>query len=117
KLAALEALIHPLVRKELLRLYEDAKKKKATLFVVEEPLLFELRDSSYQGPFSQPNKLIDTNKLIDKGLVGWYDATIAVTCPEAIAINRSHLDPADYQRRAKRHFSQQEKQAQAMFHI
>ena len=96
KLATLEALIHPVVRKELFRLYEKAVESRASLFVVEEPLLFELENSFP---------------------IEWYDATIAISCPEEIAISRSHLSADEYKKRMKQQLSQQEKQARATFYI
>jgi len=93
KLQKLEQLTHPLVRQVIQQVYEQICEKiqregAPSLFVVEMPLLFET-----EAPF-----------------LSWYDATIAVTCDEAIAMKRfsekTGYDKQEYLRRMNRQLPQ-----------
>lgn len=88
-LQKLQALIHPLVASEIKRQWEEARQKQYPLFVAEVPLLFE------------------------SGQDKWYDATIAVICPEAICSGRF----AGYKERAAQQYTQAEKAKKADFII
>lgn len=85
----LEALLHPLVASEIERQWDEAREKQYPLFVAEVPLLFE------------------------SGQDKWYDATIAVVCPEELCKKRF----AEYKRRAVQQYTQAEKAKKANFII
>jgi dephospho-CoA kinase len=97
-LRKLEALIHPNVASEIVRLWNEVgKSQKYPLFVAEVPLLFEA------------------------GQDGWYDATCAVIAPDSFCKKRfchaSGYDEGEYQRRASRQLTQAEKAKKAHFVI
>jgi len=99
KLQALEEIIHPLVRKELQRLWAHASKKGAYgFFAAEVPLLFETEHTA------------------------WYDVTIAVTANETLERERYQktrgaASEEDFIRRSQRLLPQEEKAKRATFHI
>jgi len=81
KLQQLQALIHPFVRQEIQKEWQEACKKNVPLFVAEVPLLFEAR--------------FDTD----------FDATILVVCDEetcsARFCKKHNSTKQDYERRAR----------------
>jgi dephospho-CoA kinase len=98
KLKKLESITHPLVRKELKKLYLEAKKEgNYSLFVVEMPLLFETEDPS------------------------WYDATVAVQCKKVLAKERfcasTGREKKEYDRRMARQLTSREKARRATYCI
>ncbi len=97
-LKKLELLIHPKVFEEIEREWREQEKKRSKpLFVVEMPLLFETPNSS------------------------WYDATIAVLCPDSLSKERfcksTGYPPSEYDKRASRQLSQEEKAKRTSFVI
>jgi dephospho-CoA kinase len=90
----LEAIIHPYVAQEILNSWEDVKNSdRYKLFVAEVPLLFEAKQETF------------------------YDAVVAVTCPEDRAIERVSYGRDEYLRRASMQLSQSEKANRANFII
>lgn len=97
-LRQLEALIHPLVASEIERRWREVEKsQKYSLFVAEVPLLFEA------------------------GQDGWYDVTCAVIANESDCKRRfcqqTGFDEEEYERRASRQLTQDEKAKKAKFVI
>jgi dephospho-CoA kinase len=92
-LKALEAMLHPAVLKQIENLYEAARKSgKHRLFVVEVPLLYEIRGESF------------------------YDKVVVVVTDEQKASHRfqqAGFQKEEYDRRMKRQLSPQEKTARA----
>ena len=84
----LEALLHPLVLREIINEFQKAEKASYTLFVAEVPLLFEA------------------------GFNEFFDETIAVYAPEADCIARFGND---YSMRMKRQLSPLEKAERATY--
>lgn len=98
KLGALEGLVHPEVRVEIQRRFEEEQKKgRQKLFVAEIPLLFESHGERD------------------------YDYTIAVVADEGVCQQRfqkaSGNDSEEYLRRMNRQWSQEEKARLATFVI
>jgi len=83
KLAALQQILWPQVKKWIEVKYEQTQKKNYNLFVVEVPLLFEAKWESF------------------------FDTTIAVTCKRAPL----HGNRKEWQRRMKHHLPHKEKLA------
>ncbi len=93
-LEALEKLLHPRVHQEVFRLYEEVRTKDIPLFVVEIPLLFEVK--------------MDSD----------YDATIAVVSSEALCRARfANVGKAgdDFDIRSKRQLPLDEKAKRATY--
>lgn len=92
-----EKLIHPSVLKSIEELYSKAcKANKYTSFIVEFPLLFEIKAESF------------------------YDIVVAVVADEKIARHRfetAGFEQTEYDRRMKRQLSPSQKAAQAHFTI
>ena len=105
KLKELEQIIHPHVKEEIVRMYEQVLEgkegKKYSLFVVEIPLFFELLKSSWQD------------------FQYWFDYTVCITASEDIAVARfikkTGYTKADYTKRAGFQMSQDEKAKRADF--
>ncbi len=97
KLAALEAIVHPLLFEAIDRLYQQAKTSQtATYFVVEMPLVQEI------------------------GKTSAFDAIVAVLCSEAISKKRwaaAGFPEKSYEERMQRHWPIQKKAAHAHFTI
>lgn len=97
KLAALEAILHPLLFEAIDRLYQQANKNQtATYFVVEMPLVQEI------------------------GKASAFDAIVAVLCSEAISKKRwaeAGFSEKNYEERMQRHWPTQKKAAHAHFTI
>ncbi len=90
----LEALIHPLVASEIEKAWIKAQEAdRCSLFVAEVPLLFEAEQDA------------------------WYDATIAVICPQELCSSRFSHGEEDYKRRAAQQFTQGQKAKKATFII
>jgi len=98
KLRALEAILHPTVKQEITRHYEQVKDNSSyPFFVVEIPLLYET------------------------GMEGWFDIVITVSTDLSIACSR-YLQQAgrkqkDFETRMKYQKTNSEKQAKADFVI
>ena len=93
----LEKLLHPIVLKKIKELYAEAKRERRyTAFVVEIPLLFEIRGESF------------------------YDDVVTVLVDERLARQRfeqAGFKPQDYDRRMRRQLSPDQKAARANFTI
>ena len=99
-LERLEGLIHPKVKKEVQRQYdEEQEKKSATLFVVEIPLLFET-PTDFKAFYSKSIAVVADEKL----------------CRERFKIATGY-DDAEFDRRMARQLSQKEKALKADFII
>ena len=98
QLEILEKCIHPQVISEIKNIYTQINAKGAySLFVVEIPLLFEIQFAS------------------------WFDATIAITAPEKITMQRlqqqGHLTEQEYTQRMMRQLPPEKKAQLATFVI
>ena len=102
KLKELEQIIHPHVKEEIVRMYEQVlEEKKYSLFVVEIPLFFEMLKSTWEN------------------WQNWFDHIICVTASEDVAVARfikkTGYTKEDYKRRASFQMSQDEKAKRADF--
>lgn len=91
KLMKLESLLHPLVREEINKSYENAKKNSSSLFVAEIPLLFEA------------------------GMEQDFDVIITVQAEPEIASQRFNGSPEAFQERSARQMSLEEKVRKSHF--
>lgn len=93
KLQALEIILHPVVRREMMSLFEKIKNNAAySFFVAEIPLLYEAKMEED------------------------FDTTVAVVCDEHIARERS-LNKKEFERRSRFQLSQSAKQSRADYVI
>jgi dephospho-CoA kinase len=105
KLKELEQILHPHVKDEIVRMYEQVLEgkegKEYSLFVVEIPLFFELLNGAWQN-FQQ-----------------WFDYTVCLTASEDVAVNRfikkTGYTKEEYKKRAGFQMSQDEKAKRADF--
>lgn len=90
KLKSLEAVLHPAVRAEIKRLFEQVKGEKYRFFVAEVPLLYEA------------------------GMEKDFDAVIVISCGQALARSR-YPDPQEFDRRSRFQLSAQSKGSRVSF--
>ena len=94
-LKALEAIVHPIVRQEINKAYNQAKEEQASIFIAEIPLLFE------------------------GGMEAEYDASIVIDTPENKCIerfiNNKESNLKDYNLRMQNQLPRNEKLKKATF--